>query len=198
MTYPSFYNQVESIVLYDPLSDFLGAFEKGIIEFNYVDLVKSAGHSCPTIAGAYLIVQTALKVLYPNAIPQRGNFKISFKGSFEDGVIGVMSAAFTQITGSAGSGGFKGIAGNYSRNNLLIYDAAIDGEFQFERRDTGEKANIIYQPIPPHSPQQSLMKKIQAGNATSEEKNLFKQIWQNRVAQILLEHSNDSDVIRII
>jgi len=69
--YPLFFECVESIILKDPLSDVLGAFEEGIVEFTYLDVVKSAGHSCPTVAGAYLMTWKALEALYPDSVPVR-------------------------------------------------------------------------------------------------------------------------------
>jgi len=78
MNYPKFYDAVESIKVVDPLSNVLGAFEAGEYEFNYLDVVKSAGHSCPTVAGAYIITQAALNVLYPNERAVRGNIKVEF------------------------------------------------------------------------------------------------------------------------
>ena len=66
MTYPSFFDQVETIKLHDPISEFLGVFDQGILEFTYLDVVKAAGHSCPTVAGAYLLTLKALKALYPD------------------------------------------------------------------------------------------------------------------------------------
>jgi len=53
MTYPPFYDAVETITLYDPLAELLGSFEKGQIRFKYTQIVKAAGHSCPTVGGAY-------------------------------------------------------------------------------------------------------------------------------------------------
>ena len=73
MNYPKFYDEVESIKVIDQLSNVLGAFEGGEYEFSYLDVVKSAGHSCPTDAGAYLNTLEALKALYPDALPVRGN-----------------------------------------------------------------------------------------------------------------------------
>ena len=49
MIYPQFFNKIPTIKLQDDLASFLGAFEDGIIEFSYLDIVKSAGHSCPTV-----------------------------------------------------------------------------------------------------------------------------------------------------
>lgn len=52
MQYPAFFDEVEPIVLYDPLAEFLGAATAGRVEYTYLDAVKLAGHSCPTVAGA--------------------------------------------------------------------------------------------------------------------------------------------------
>ncbi len=52
MIYPEFFRKIETIKLQDGLSDLLGTFENGLIEFSYLDIVKASGHSCPTIAGA--------------------------------------------------------------------------------------------------------------------------------------------------
>ena len=55
MDYPAFFDQVPRIALRDPLSAFLGAFAGGVVEYSCVDAVKLTGHSCPTVAGAYLM-----------------------------------------------------------------------------------------------------------------------------------------------
>ena len=51
MTYPAFFETTASITLKDPLSEALGAFDEGLITYTYLDVVKTAGHSCPTVAG---------------------------------------------------------------------------------------------------------------------------------------------------
>jgi len=53
ITYPAFFDEVETITLHDPLAEFLGSASDGRIKYAYVDTVKLAGHSCPTVAGAY-------------------------------------------------------------------------------------------------------------------------------------------------
>jgi len=45
MNYPEFFNTIETIKLKDPLSNLLGTFENGLVEFSYLDVVKNAGHS---------------------------------------------------------------------------------------------------------------------------------------------------------
>ena len=71
MTYPQFFNNIPTIKLQDDLASLLGAFEDGLIEYSYLDSVKSAGHSCPTVLGAYLMTLEGLKALYENEIPSK-------------------------------------------------------------------------------------------------------------------------------
>ena len=101
MEYPDFYTKVKTIRLYDPLSDFLGTFKDGIIEINYVDCVKLAGHSCPTVAGAYLMTLQGLKALYPDSLPQRGSIRVSIKEDRSEGVTGVVGNIISFITGAS-------------------------------------------------------------------------------------------------
>lgn len=70
MKYPKFFDEIQTIKLKDDLSATLGSFEEGLVEFSYLDIVKSAGHSCPTVAGAYLMTQVALKKLYKDELPK--------------------------------------------------------------------------------------------------------------------------------
>ena len=80
MGYPAFYDDVPRITLRDPLAEFLGAAEGGVIEYAYLDAVKLAGHSCPTVAGIYLMTLKALTFLYGEATPERGAIRVSFRG----------------------------------------------------------------------------------------------------------------------
>jgi len=198
MKYPEFFNQVEKIELYDSISEFLGVFEKGIIEFNYLDVVKTAGHSCPTVAGAYLVTLKALKYLYPHSIPRRGDIHISVKDSFSEGVTGVITTVFSQITGATEIAGFKGIAGKFVKHSLMDFDADIQGEYKFTRKDTGVSVNVVYQPAAPVDPrQQGLMQKSISGMASDEEKELFGMLWQERVRTILIDLADNPNVIKL-
>ena len=55
MAFPSFFAAVPTIVMRDRLAEFLGSADGGLIEYGYADAVKLAGHSCPTVAGSYLL-----------------------------------------------------------------------------------------------------------------------------------------------
>ena len=186
MTYPKFFDQIETITLQDPLSAFLGTFEQGLIEFSYLDVVKSAGHSCPTVAGAYLCTLTALKALYPNETPQRGAIKVEFAQTQTEGVAGVIGSVIANITGATTDYGFKGIGSNFNRTNLMAFEQNIESSVKFTRIDTGASIEVNYNPhtIPPQAKQQALMQKIMQGIATPKDKQLFGEVWQIRVEAI--------------
>jgi len=198
MTYPKFFDEIETIKLQDDLSDFLGAFENGILEFTYLDVVKTAGHSCPTVLGAYLMTKEALKALYKDEIPKRGEIKIEFKERSTEGVAGVIANVITNITGACKDTGFKGIAGKFDRNYLLKFESDIgNASARFTRVDTNESVDVIYDPslFPPQSNMKELMQKSMQGIANEQEKKEFAKLWQERVETIA---SNVNKVIKIL
>jgi formylmethanofuran dehydrogenase subunit E len=196
MKYPEFFDKIQTIELVDNLSSFLGTFENGLVEFSYLDCVKSAGHSCPTVAGAYLMALEGLKALYTDSLPVRGEIYVSFKEDASEGVAGVIANVITQITGATATSGFKGIGGNFVRHSLMEFNANISSSVQFQRLDTGKKVEVVYNPssIPGNPLQQQLMQKIMQNMATTEEKIQFGELWQSRVENIF---NNIDQVITI-
>ena len=196
MSYPKFYDAVESIKVVDPLSNVLGAFENGTYEFNYLDVVKSAGHSCPTVAGAYIITQAALNALYPNERALRGNIKVEFEEAMEDGVAGVIGNVVSQITGATDKGGFKGLSGQFARHSLMSFSSDINASGRFTRVDNGKSVDVTYNPssIMPNPAMQPLMQKMMQGAATSDELQEFGRLWQDRVQRIF---ENLDEVVRV-
>ena len=188
MTYPDFFDQVEPIQLEDPLSNFLGAFEEGLMEITYLDCVKLAGHSCPTVAGAYLMAKKGLAALYGNELPRRGSIRVSLHENEAEGVTGVIGNVIAFIAGANGIGGFKGIGGHFARNNLLHYDVPMEGEVTLTRTDTNHSVTLNYNPsiIPADPAMQPLMGKSLQGLASAGERKKFGQLWQARVEKILL------------
>jgi hypothetical protein len=197
MKTPLFFDDVRTITLADPLAEFLGAAEDGLLEYTYRDAVKLAGHSCPTVAGAYLATMKALERLYPDATPERGAVKVSFSEQINSGVTGVMANIATLITGATQDNGFKGIAGKFDRRNLLFFSAPIGGEMRFERTDTGVATTTAYHPeiVPPETAIRELMQLILAGVAGAEEKKEFGRLWQERVKRILIDHIDDARLV---
>lgn len=197
MTYPDFYKTIETIKVQDELSSFLGAFEDGIYEISYLDIVKSAGHSCPTVMGAYLMNLEALKALYPEGVAKRGEIEVSFKERQSEAVAGVIGNVAMNITGACTTNGFKGMAGKYDRNYLLKFEQDInDASARFTRTDTKQSVDVFYDPssIRFDPSIQALMQKCVQGNANEAEKLNFGKLWQERVENI---SKNISKVITV-
>jgi hypothetical protein len=198
MNYPKFFDAIEPIVFKDELAELLGAAEDGIIEFRYIDVVKAAGHSCPTVAGAYLLVQRAMKELYiGNRIPVRGNIEVNLKDSVTDGVTGVMANIFSHLTGATDLSGFKGLAKKYNRTKLLHFNKGFIGDFQFVRTDSKRDVRLSYDPslVPSNPKIIELMIEIEKASATPEQLQEFRTLWQERVAQIF---ENADKVISVV
>ena len=53
--FPEFFDSAPVVRVRDPLAAFLGAARDGVLEYRYADAVKLAGHSCPTVASAFLM-----------------------------------------------------------------------------------------------------------------------------------------------
>jgi len=196
MNYPKFYDEVEVIKVKDELSNVLGTFQNGEYEFGYLDVVKSAGHSCPTVAGAYVVALQALKALYLDEVPVRGNIKVEFKESLEDGVAGVIGNVISQITGATDKSGFKGLGGVFARHSLMFFDADINSSARFTRVDTGKSVDVFYNPssITPDPNMQPLMQKVMQKSATKDEFEEFGRLWQDRVERIC---KNPDDVVEV-
>ncbi len=199
MNYPKFYDEVETITLKDPLADFLGSFEDGIIKVKYINIVKFAGHSCPTVAGAYLMTKEALKALYPDSLPIRGEIKTAFKESMEDGVAGVIANVVSNITGATESSGFKGLNRKFARHSLMEFNVPINSSARFTRVDTNKSVDVTYDPssVPANPNMQPLMQKMMQGVATKEEKKQFGDYWQERVKEILTNGDKYPSIITI-
>ena len=197
MKYPDFFDQIPTITMYDPLSKLLGAFNDGMITYNYLDAVKFAGHSCPTVAGAYLMALHGIKALYKNELPSRGQILVTCKESRDEGVSGVIANIMSLITGAAAEEGFKGLKGRYSRNNLLKFNAIQEASFVLERVDTHQRIALTYNPstittqaIPPQ-----IMQAVLSAFATPQEEAFFAQIWQQNVKTIFEAYMQPNLVI---
>ncbi len=199
MPYPAFYNSVRTITLYDSLAELLGASTDGLLEYGYLDTVKLAGHSCPTVAGAYLMTFKALKFLYGGDTPIRGNIRVAFRDDQGSGVTGVIANVVSQITGAAGDGGFKGLAGKFKRNGLLSFNAGIDGIIRFERIDQACAVEADYHPeqVSPDEHMFMLLQGLLAQQASTEDQAAFAALWQDRVRRILIDHFDDPALVNL-
>ena len=190
MKFPAFFSAAPRIALREPLAAFLGAAEGGLLEYEYADAVKLAGHSCPTVASAYLMTRAALAALYPGETPERGAVTVEMHEGEAEGVAGL-------LTGAARAGGFKGIGGNFVRRDLLSFGAPIEGQVRFTREDTGASviASARLDRVPGDPRMGALLPRVLAERASAEEAQLFRALWQERVRKLLLEHADDPEVI---
>jgi hypothetical protein len=197
MRYPSFFDEAPRLTVYDPLCGVLGASEDGLVEYGYLDAVKLAGHSCPTVAGAFLMTVKALKHLYGDETPVRGDLDVQIRLGASEGVAGVIASVASLLTGAAGEGGFKGLGGRFARRDRLEYGADFDGEVLFRRRDTGAAviASMNGAAIPPMPEARDLLQRVLVGDASPVEAAEFRFLWQDRVRRMLLERADDPGFI---
>ncbi len=96
-------------------------------------------------------------------------------------------------------GGFKGIQGKFSRNDLLFFGSSIDAEVRLTRLDTMQSVNLSYDPslVKADEKMMPLMGKTLKGLASEEEKKLFQTLWHRRVEEILLNRKNHNRLITI-
>ncbi|MES1154183.1 MAG: FmdE family protein [Rhodanobacter sp.] len=200
MNYPAFYEQAPRILMRDPLAAFLGAAEDGLLEYRYPDAVRLAGHSCPTVAGAWLMARTALRALYPDEPAERGGIAVRMPAAEDEGVIGVIAQVLTLVTGAAAGNGFHGIGGRFVRQSLLGFSAASGATaVQFSRRDNGTAVAVELDlaTVPSAPNLRELMVGALQPDATAEQRAAFAQAWQGRVQRLLLDHADDPQVLRL-
>ena len=199
MSVPDFFDRVPSITLQDPLAQFLGVNGDGRMEYRYADAVRLAGHSCPTVASAYMMTCKALRALYGEAVPERGGVRVQFSDPMGEGVAGVIGSVVGLLTGATGEGGFKGLAGRFSRKDLMRYSEQLPGSTRFTRMDTGKAVDVEVDMshIPPSPEMGMLLRKVLSGAGSEADAREFARHWQDRVRRILVEHWDDAQVVTI-
>lgn len=202
-------NRVSPIRMREPLAETLGALGMPgtVLDYNYVDVVKMAGHACPTVSGAYLVVQMALEKLYAPSIPVRGEIEVIVYGEPDDGVYGVMAQVFSFITGAAPATGFKGLGPRFKRKDLLVFrpekGQSEEMLFEFKRTDTGEAVQVRFYPgrIPFPEEKAGALGKLMAPvvweAATESEQAQFRDLWMEKVERMLLGREGIENWIKL-
>lgn len=199
MKFPSFFDDVAPIRVRDPLSELLGATADGVLEYTYADTVRLAGHSCPTVAGAYALTRHALASLFGNALPTRGGVRVDFAAAIDDGVTGVVASVVTLITGAAGIGGFKGLGGQFVRRDRLAFTQTVPLDLRFTRLDSGAAvdARADTRGVPADPEMMTLLPRCLDGTADAQQRARFGLLWQNRVKALLIDHADDRQIFQI-
>lgn len=197
---PEFFDRAPTLTVQDPLATFLGAAENGILTYRYADAVRLCGHSCPTVAGAYLMVIKGLKALYGEELPERGGIEAAMQGTRDEGTVGVTASVVQLLTGAAPETGFGGIGmqGRFARRNLLSFGAGeINGTLTLRRKDNGKTVAVsLNAALQPFAPQmRDIMPKAVGGSASAKELERFGQLWQARVKAFLTESADDPQFV---
>ncbi|EMS2302648.1 hypothetical protein HZY19_000414 [Neisseria gonorrhoeae] len=197
---PEFFDRAPTLTVQDPLAAFLGAAENGILTYRYADAVRLCGHSCPTVAGAYLMVIKGLKALYGEELPERGGIEAAMQGTRDEGTVGVTASIVQLLTGAAPETGFGGIGmqGRFARRNLLSFGAGeINGTLTLRRKDNGKTVAVsLNAALQPFAPQmRDIMPKAVGGSASAKELERFGQLWQARVKAFLTESADDPQFV---
>lgn len=146
------------------------------------------------------MTRAALARLYGDELPQRGEIRVELRQPIDDGVTGVIAGVAGMVTGAANEGGFKGLAGRFSRQGLLRFGVPMAGEIRFTRLDTGRSVELAHHPqsVPRPATLPTLMQQALAPHADAATRKAFGQAWQGWVRTILLEHADDPAVIAIV
>lgn len=187
----------DPIEIRDPVAEALGVLGPGDpFVITYEDVVKAAGHSCPTASGAYRLAQTGLDALYPDDLPVRSDVEVLAAGSRDDATYGVMGRLISYVTGAAQEGGFGGLAGGHGdRRDLLTFDAfepaSADPTFRFRRTDLGDTVAVTYHvsDVPGGGPAIGNLQQILDGSASDDQRDAFTEAWHGRVQAVLSDDS---------
>ncbi|MBI2831505.1 MAG: hypothetical protein HYX79_04530 [Chloroflexi bacterium] len=196
-SFRDFLEEVRPLRFQEPLAETLGALvDGGTLEYRFVDVVKMAGHACPTVAGAYLVCEKALEALYPGETPVRGELAVTVYGEPDEGVYGVVAQVFSFITGAAPATGFRGLGHKFKRKDLLKFDPRKpDTEamsFEFRRLDNSKGVLVkLYPRLIPFPPEKAgrmgrLMEQVLWEAASAEEKREFQELWMEKVRDMLI------------
>lgn len=197
MDFPAFFDQVPTITVFDPLTRFLGA-GAGKFTLRYSEAVKLAGHSCPTLAGTWLMLRAGLDHLWPGQTPVRGAVHVHLPDAAEEGTTGVVAAVASLVTGARGDDGFKGIAGRFDRRGSLHFGSSVPGALGLRRADNGAGVALRFDSsIAPSDPDmQGLLMKWANGQANDAEEQRLGNLWQTRVQHILVNHADNPALVK--
>lgn len=164
------------IKIYEPFAEFLMADQEEFkFSISLLDVVRFAGHACPSIVGAFFISKRAVEELFPeDQICHRGQVSIQLSSLVEQGATGPISNVFSMIFGSWEKSGFGGLGGRFIRRGLLQYGSTElpSKSFRFKNIATNETIDIYYDPS-----------KVEVN---SSEKDLpFQKIWRQKIGMII-------------
>jgi hypothetical protein len=179
--------ETHPILMRDPLAELLGFREAGKpLAFTLDDAGRYAGHLCPTVATAFEMTRAALKRLYGDEMPRRGDVRVTMASAPDQFANGPLARVIGYITGAARDDGFRGLGGRFSRQNLLHFapDDRPFGSVLFERTDTGASVRLAGKPAKAGGAELGPLLK-QALEQAPKPSPEFQQAWAERVNAVL-------------
>jgi len=153
--------------------------EGGIIEISLEDVLKYRGTECPVTMLTFRATQLAAQELWDGNVPKRNDFKVITAASVE-GVRDCIEFITRAITRPGRKGDFKVVlpegAKGLSLKNLV---------FTFIRKSTGGQIKIWVKKVVFPEGIFKLKKKIVSGQATMEEKKMFKSEVKRTIGKLL-------------
>lgn len=175
--------KMHSICVYDPFSDYLmGTNEEKKYSISLLDVVRFAGHACPSMVGAFFIAKTAIETLYPeNKLCVRGDIRIDIPKNPTDGATGPIANVFGFIFGAWNETGFGGLAGKFIRRHLIQFSSenAQPNSYRFTRLSNNKSVDIYFDPS--------------RLNLSLDPNEPFQQQWRRKIKSIM---NNPQSVIR--
>lgn len=139
-----------TISIYEPFSDFLlGTELEKNFKISLLDVVRFAGHACPSMVGAFLITQRAVYELWPDTKTcVRGDLQVDLPGAPTEGATGPIANVFGYITGAWGTTGFAGLRGQFARRDLLKFSVQDlpSKSYRFTKKSDGLSVVVHYDP----------------------------------------------------
>lgn len=197
--FPDFFADAPRITLRDPLAEFLGSARGGVMHYCYADAVRLSGHSCPTVAGAYLMTVHGLRALYGDELPVRGEISVFMRDARDSGANGVIATVVQLLTGAAAETGFHGIGRRFARYQLLRFEQPVQATLGLRRNNSGRAVQVeLDASTVGWTPEmRSLLPRAAAGQASANELQRFGELWQDRVRRMLVEHANDPRLVQV-
>jgi hypothetical protein len=193
---PCLFPDSPTITFHDPLGELLGAGD-GNYHYRFDDAVKLAGHACPTVAGAFVMMLRAVEELYHGETPQRGDIRIDVYGSPDKGSTGPFTQVLTLLSGAAAENGFQGLNGKFVRQGLMHFTKEQqEGPVTviFTRLSNNTQVKLAYDPsaIAAEPTMMELMKVILAGKADATTRQQFTTLWRGRVDRIVADRGTST------
>jgi hypothetical protein len=148
------------------------------------------------VASAYWLTLRALRLLYPDTLPERGGVRVEFRDDASDGTTGVVASVVQMLTGAAGRSGFKGLGGRYRRIGLMRFSPDLPLAIRFIRLDNRHAVDAWadLNLVPQDAALPGLLERRARGRLTADESLRLGQLWQARVKQLLLDLAFDDGV----